>query len=279
MELELDLAGNPVVPVAELLPVRHLLEAVLKTANGQPDTQTLSLVQTALKMLRDQLPPDLPPLEPFRVVTDSDLQHNGVTLCPDPKRRTVMPVKLPHELSREALLAIVAGVQGRMYLDMDGSGRETWNPDKEWSGADLCMELQNLLHQHGLVPGHKQDYHPMEQIDCDDPVREPQLIICLDGGFVRDVYSSLPDIHVVIVDWDVADTIIDSSLLKEDPKVLTVETSHGEVYAAVHEVDVTPISDASGTDLETVIVAAKHQDFISADVPMQLPRTCLADEP
>lgn len=50
-----------------------------------------------------------------------------------------MPGKLPHELSREALLAIVAGVQERMYLERNPEGREFWNPDKEWSGADLGM--------------------------------------------------------------------------------------------------------------------------------------------
>ena len=179
-----------------------------------------------------------------------------------------MPVKFPHELSREALRAIVAGVQGRMYLDLNAEGREYWNPDKGWDGADMCMEIQELLNQHGLVPHGEEAYNPPKHAGSDDTVREQQLIICLDGGFVRDVYSSLPNIHVVIVDWDVADTIIDWSQLKEDPKVLTVETSHGELCAAVREANVTPISDAIGTDLETVVIAAKDGDFLSAGVPL-----------
>ncbi len=169
-----------------------------------------------------------------------------------------MAVKLPHQLSRDALLALVAGVQGRMYLDLDGEGREFWNPGKEWSGADICMEIQGLLHQHGLVPGDEEEYVPPPA----DGARE-QLIICMDGGHVQEVYSSLPTLHVVIVDWDVASTPIDWSRLKEDPKVLTVQTPQGELYAAVREAEVTPVSDASGTNLETVLIAAREQGWLS----------------
>jgi hypothetical protein len=66
----------------------------------------------------------------------------------------------PSELSREALEAIVAKVQGLLYLDMDRAGREFWNPAKEWSGADVCQDIQDVLHQHGLVPAEEQDCMP-----------------------------------------------------------------------------------------------------------------------
>jgi len=58
----------------------------------------------------------------------------------------------PRELSRQALVEIVSGVQALLYLDLQGE-REFWNPGKEWSGADVCFAVQDLLHQHGLVPG------------------------------------------------------------------------------------------------------------------------------
>jgi hypothetical protein len=58
----------------------------------------------------------------------------------------------PRELSRQALVEIVSGVQALLYLDVKGE-REFWNPAKEWSGADVCFAVQDLLHQHGLVPG------------------------------------------------------------------------------------------------------------------------------
>jgi hypothetical protein len=67
---------------------------------------------------------------------------------------------LPNQLSREALEGIVANVQGLLYLDLDRSGREFWNPAKEWSGADLCDDIQNVLNQYGLVPAEEQECTP-----------------------------------------------------------------------------------------------------------------------
>lgn len=61
----------------------------------------------------------------------------------------------PNALSRQALIEIVSGVQALLYLDVDQE-REFWNPAKEWSGADVCFAIQDLLHQHGLVPGDEQ---------------------------------------------------------------------------------------------------------------------------
>jgi len=57
------------------------------------------------------------------------------------------------ELPREALVEIVSGIQVRLYLDMDGTGREFWNPRKAWNCCDVCQDVQDLLYRHGLVPG------------------------------------------------------------------------------------------------------------------------------
>jgi hypothetical protein len=77
VELETNAGGYPVVLALDLVPVRHLLEAALETADGRPDSRTLSLVETALKTLRAQLPRELPPLEPLRVVPDDGRQITG----------------------------------------------------------------------------------------------------------------------------------------------------------------------------------------------------------
>jgi len=45
-----------------------------------------------------------------------------------------------------------------MYLDLDEHGTEFWNPGKEWSGCDVCQDIQNALHEHDLVPGEEQAY-------------------------------------------------------------------------------------------------------------------------
>ena len=60
---------------------------------------------------------------------------------------------LAEGLTREALVELVSGIQARLYLDIDSTGREFWNPAKEWSCCDVCQDVQDLLHHHGLVPG------------------------------------------------------------------------------------------------------------------------------
>ena len=70
-------------------------------------------------------------------------------LCPDD---STVPIVCAGELSREALVEIVSGSQMRLYLDMDGAGREFWNPGKAWNCCDACQDIQDLLRRHGLVP-------------------------------------------------------------------------------------------------------------------------------
>ena len=62
----------------------------------------------------------------------------------------------PAELSRDTLVEIVSIVQGRLYLDLDEHGTKFWNPAKEWSCCDVCQDIQDKLHEHGLVPGEEQ---------------------------------------------------------------------------------------------------------------------------
>ena len=61
-------------------------------------------------------------------------------------------MKTPDQLSQDELLDIVQAIQDRLYLDVNDQGVEFWNPDKQWSGADVCQDLAGLLDQHGLVP-------------------------------------------------------------------------------------------------------------------------------
>jgi hypothetical protein len=67
-------------------------------------------------------------------------------------------VQTAHNLPRVVLVEIVAGIQGRMYLELDERGSEFWNPGKQWSCGDVCQDVQDILHRYGLVPGEEQPY-------------------------------------------------------------------------------------------------------------------------
>jgi hypothetical protein len=63
---------------------------------------------------------------------------------------------LPNQLPRDALVEIVEWTQSALYLDIESSGREYWNPAKDWSGWDVCQHIQEVLSRHGLVPREEQ---------------------------------------------------------------------------------------------------------------------------
>jgi hypothetical protein len=58
-------AGQPVVLASELTPVADLLAAALDLPEQGSTVDSWSLVKTAQRLLQEQLPPALPPLEPF----------------------------------------------------------------------------------------------------------------------------------------------------------------------------------------------------------------------
>ena len=67
-------------------------------------------------------------------------------------------------LNHEELINIALAVQAQLYLD-DYQKEEIWNPDKEWSPADICEALANKLSTHNLTP----------QFLGDTPDREPHF--------------------------------------------------------------------------------------------------------
>jgi hypothetical protein len=60
-------------------------------------------------------------------------------------------MKAAKNLSHEALVEIAETVQGLLYLDIVND-REVFNPEKEWSGADVCEALAGLCTKHKLAP-------------------------------------------------------------------------------------------------------------------------------
>jgi hypothetical protein len=60
-------AGQPVVLASELTPVADLLGAALDPSKSDSAVDSWSLVTTARRLLQEQLPPALPPLEAFEI--------------------------------------------------------------------------------------------------------------------------------------------------------------------------------------------------------------------
>lgn len=65
-------------------------------------------------------------------------------------------MRTANDLNRNQLAEIVESIQGILYLDLDQRGAQYWNPEKQWSGADVCEHMGGLLDKHGLVPQRRQ---------------------------------------------------------------------------------------------------------------------------
>ena len=91
----------------------------------------------------------------------------------------------PRELSYHDLQRIVTSIQGFLYIDRDEAGREIWNPDKEWSGGDVCEHVVHVLSLHDLVPEHRElvagEKHQYILDHLDGPMfrRQRQLLLTL----------------------------------------------------------------------------------------------------
>ena len=69
-------------------------------------------------------------------------------------------MRRPVDLSRAALETIVDAVQQHLYLDHDKARGFVWNPDKDWSGADVLEQLAGLLAQFDLSPEFSKPFVP-----------------------------------------------------------------------------------------------------------------------
>ena len=59
----------------------------------------------------------------------------------------------PKDLSREQLERIVDQVQQALYLDYDVEADVFyWDPEKHWSGSDMCDSLSSVLADLAMIP-------------------------------------------------------------------------------------------------------------------------------
>ena len=85
----------------------------------------------------------------------------------------------------------------------------------------------------------------------------PQVVICVFGGVVQNVYSSDRDADVIVVDWDVSD------MSRKESSTVAVEIDHRAVLAHVGQLPPTPLHELAGSNLERVVEAAFDQGILA----------------
>lgn len=61
-------------------------------------------------------------------------------------------MKAVKHLSHEELIKIVQTARDLLYLRAGTGTIEVYDPDSEWSGADICEALAGLLNEYELIP-------------------------------------------------------------------------------------------------------------------------------
>lgn len=80
----------------------------------------------------------------------SDRQVHGMLKCDHLEKPTM---KRPHDLDRAELERIADAVQRCLYFDTN-TGQ--FDPDHDWSGADVCESLAFVLSGLGMIPDDNQ---------------------------------------------------------------------------------------------------------------------------
>jgi hypothetical protein len=91
---------------------------------------------------------------------------------------------------------------------------------------------------------------------------QPQLVINLYGGLVQDVFSSVPGLQVLLVDWDVEDPF------PGEPGIVDVPLPDGARQACVGDLQVSLLDDLTGTDVEAAVDAAYQQGVLGDRAPV-----------
>jgi hypothetical protein len=87
----------------------------------------------------------------------------------------------------------------------------------------------------------------------------PQIVISVHGGYVRDVFCSIDDVEIVLVDWD-----IDPNY--PPPDVVQVVDAGRSKLALVGRFEARPFSDLSETN-EAAAIVQFHRRPCAETVP------------
>ena len=82
----------------------------------------------------------------------------------------------------------------------------------------------------------------------------PQIVLNVHGGIVQGVFASIPDLHVVVVDWDTEGI--------ESPALVDLPFDGRTCSASVVEMPPAPLEELAGSDVEQAIDAACDQGVL-----------------
>lgn len=91
----------------------------------------------------------------------------------------------------------------------------------------------------------------------------PRVIVSVHGGLVQDVFCSVPDVQVLVVDWDVEGSFPGES------GVVDVPLATGPCQACVTDVAATSLDELIGTDVEAAVNAAYQQGVLGDERPVE----------
>ncbi len=86
-------------------------------------------------------------------------------------------------------------------------------------------------------------------------MKGPLVVINVNGGIVQDVFAPIPDLRVIVVDWDVDEF--------DNPAQVELELQGENCSAAVIDLPVSPLEELAGSDAEQAIDAACEQGILS----------------
>ena len=88
-------------------------------------------------------------------------------------------------------------------------------------------------------------------------MNQPQIVIHLSGGVIKEVFSSDRDADVIVVDWDVPRSV------RLDPNIVAIKLWGRKLLARVTPVTPRPLHDLAGSDIERAVEAAFEQGILA----------------
>jgi hypothetical protein len=82
----------------------------------------------------------------------------------------------------------------------------------------------------------------------------PQIVLNVREGVVQEVFSSIPDLHVIVVDWDTTGF--------DTPARVELSLDGCPCSASVAEMTPVPLEELAGSDVERAIDAACEQEVL-----------------